>query len=40
MTNIIKRCRGEKKRGIKSIDRFRKKIMILENEILCVQNMK
>ena len=26
MTNIIKHCRGEKKRGIKTIDRFRKKI--------------
>ena len=24
MTNIIKRCRGEKKRGIRTIDGFRK----------------
>ena len=26
MTTIIKRCRGEKKRGIRAIDGFRKKI--------------
>ena len=26
MTNIIKHCRGEKKRGIKVIDGFREKI--------------
>ena len=25
MSNIIKRCRGEKKRGIRAIDGFRKK---------------
>ena len=31
--NIIKRCRGEKERGIRAIDRFRKKIMIPDNEI-------
>ena len=29
MTTIIKRCRGEKKRGIRAIDEFRKKLMIL-----------
>ena len=28
MTTIIKRCRGEKKRGIRAIDEFRKKLMI------------
>ena len=33
MTNIIKRCRGEKKRGIRAIDGFRKKIMISDNKI-------
>ena len=33
MTNIIKGCRGEKKRGIRAIDRFRKKLMIPDNEI-------
>ena len=33
MTNIIKRCRGEKKRGIRATDGFRKKIMISDNEI-------
>ena len=32
MTNIIKRCRG-KKRGIRAIDGFRKKLMIPDNEI-------
>ena len=26
MTTIIKRCRGEKKRGIRTIDGFRKRI--------------
>ena len=26
MTNIIKHCRGEKKRGIRAIDGFRKKL--------------
>ena len=30
MTNIIKHCRGEKKRGIKAIDGFRKKLMIAD----------
>ena len=33
MTNIIKRCRGEKKRGIRAIDGFRKKFMTPDNEI-------
>ena len=33
MTNIIKHCRGEKKRGIKVIDGFRKKLMIPDHEI-------
>ena len=28
MTIIIKHCRGEKKRGLKAMDRFRKKLMI------------
>ena len=32
-TNIIKHCRGEKKRGIRAIDGFRKKLMILDFEI-------
>ena len=35
MTTIIKLCRGEKKRGAKAIDGFRKKIRILGSEI-CV----
>ena len=34
MTTIIKRCRGEKKRGIRATDRFRKKLMIPDSEIL------
>ena len=33
MTNIIKHSRGEKKRGIKAIDGFRKKLLILDSEI-------
>ena len=33
MTTIIKRCRGEKTRGIRAIDGFRKKIMIPYSEI-------
>ena len=33
MTTIIKRCRGEKKRGIRAIDAFRKKLMIPDSEI-------
>ena len=33
MTTIIKRCRGEKKRGIRAIDEFRKKLMIPDSEI-------
>ena len=33
MTNITKHCRGEKKRGIKAIDRFRKKLTIPDYEI-------
>ena len=33
MTNIIKHCRGEKIRGIKAIDGFRKKLMIPDSEI-------
>ena len=33
MTAIIKRCRGEKIRGIRAIDGFRKKLMTLHSEI-------
>ena len=33
MTTIIKWCRGEKTRGIRAIDRFRKKLMIPDSEI-------
>ena len=33
MTTIIKRCRGEQTRGIRAIDGFRKKLMILDSEI-------
>ena len=33
VTTIIKRCRGEKTRGIRAIDGFRKKLMILDSEI-------
>ena len=33
MTIIIKHCRGEKKRGIRAIDGFRKKLMIPDSEI-------
>ena len=34
MTTIIKRCRGEKTRGTRGIDEFRKKLMIPDSEIL------
>ena len=33
MTNIIKHCRGKKKRGIRAIDGFSKKLMIRDSEI-------
>ena len=33
MTTIIKRCRGGRKRGIRAIDGFRKKLMIPDSEI-------
>ena len=33
MTTIIKRCRGGKKRGIRAIDGFRRKLMIPDSEI-------
>ena len=33
MTTIIKPCRGEKKRGIRTIDGFRKRLMIPDSEI-------
>ena len=33
MTTIIKRCRGEKTRGIRATDRFRNKLMIPDSEI-------
>ena len=32
-STIIKRCRGEKTRGIRAIDEFRKKLMIPDSEI-------
>ena len=33
MTTVIKQCRGGETRGIKAIDRFRNKLMILDSEI-------
>ena len=33
MTTIIKRCRGEKTRGIRAINGFRDKLMIPDSEI-------
>ena len=33
MTTIIKCCRGEKKRGVRAIDGFRKKLIIPDSEI-------
>ena len=33
MTNIIKRCRGEKKRGIRAIDGFWKKLLVPDSAI-------
>ena len=32
MTTIIKRCRSKKKRGIRAIDGFRKKLIIPDSE--------
>ena len=32
MTTVIKLCRGEKTRGIRAIDGFRKKVMIPDSE--------
>ena len=40
MTTVLKRCRGEKKRGERKIDRFRKKSIIPESEILTCPNTK
>ena len=38
---IIKRCRGGKKRGIRAIDGFRKKLMIPDSEIfVCPEFVK
>ena len=34
MTTVVKCCRGEKTRGIRAIDGFRKKLLILDSEIL------
>ena len=31
--HIIKHCRGEKKRGTRAIDGFRKKLMVPDSEI-------
>ena len=33
MTTVTKRCRGEKKRGVRAIEAFRKKLMIPDFEI-------
>ena len=33
MTTIVKQCIGEKKRGIRAIDGFRKKLMVSDSEI-------
>ena len=33
MTTVIKRCTGEKKRALRAIDEFRKKLMIPDPEI-------
>ena len=33
MATVIKRCRGEKTRGIRAIDGFRNKLMIPDSEI-------
>ena len=33
MTTVIKRCRGEKRRGIRAIDGFINKLMISDSEI-------
>ena len=40
MTTVIKRCRGEKTRGIRAIDGFRNKLMIPDSEILKCPELK
>ena len=40
MTTIIKQCTGEKTRGIRAIDGFRKKLMISKSQFLNFQNLK
>ena len=40
MTTIIKQCRGEKTRGIRPIDRFRKKLRFQILKVLNIQNLK
>ena len=40
MTTVIKRCTGEKKRALRAIDEFRKKLMIPDPEIPNVQSLK
>ena len=40
MTTIIKRHRGEKTSGIRTIDRFRNKLMIPDSEISKCPDLK
>ena len=40
MTTVIKRCRGEKTKGIRAIDGFKNKLMIPDSEIPNLQNLK
>ena len=32
MTNIIKNCKGEKKRGVRSAESFRRKLLVPQHE--------
>ena len=34
MTNIIKKCKGEKKRGVRSAESFRRKLLMTEHEFM------
>ena len=40
MTTVIKRCRGEKTRGLKAVGGFRKKLMIPDFEIPMCPELK
>ena len=41
MTNVIKNCKGEEKRGVRSAESFRRKLFIPDHEIYeSIENKK